>query len=106
VLVARSDHRTGSRSIKLEVVFKVQKMARYAPFCLIMAHLRGKCLFLPDYGPFGRRSMRRDALMGPAILGLGLVLCWGISVGHPSNSWVSCFVTSLLFVMEFCRMPF
>ena len=36
LLVARSDHRTGSRNIKPEVVFKVQKMARYASFCLIM----------------------------------------------------------------------
>jgi len=30
LLVARSDHTTESRNIKLEVVFKVQKMARYA----------------------------------------------------------------------------
>jgi len=36
LLVARSDHSTGSRNIKPEVVFKVQKMARYALFCLIM----------------------------------------------------------------------
>jgi len=28
LLVARSDHTTGSRNIKPEVVFKVQKMAR------------------------------------------------------------------------------
>jgi len=32
----KSDHTTGSRNIKREVVFKVQKMARYAQFCLIM----------------------------------------------------------------------
>jgi len=36
LLVAMSDHTTGSRNIKPEVVFKVQKMARYASFCLIM----------------------------------------------------------------------
>jgi len=34
---------------------------------------KGKCLFLPDYGP----------------LGLGLVLRLGSMVGHPSNSWAS-----------------
>jgi len=30
LLVARSDHTTGSRNIKPEVVSEVQKMARYA----------------------------------------------------------------------------
>ena len=59
--VARSNHTTGSRNIKLEVVFKVQKMARYASFCLIMGPLKGKCLFLPDYCPFGHRGVRRDS---------------------------------------------
>jgi len=42
LLVARSDHTTGSRNIKPEVVFKEQKMAQYAPFCLIMGSFRGK----------------------------------------------------------------
>jgi len=36
VFCARSDHTTRSRNIKPEVVFKVQNMARYALFCLIM----------------------------------------------------------------------
>ena len=36
LLVARSDHTTGSRNIKPEVVFKVQKMSRHASFYLIM----------------------------------------------------------------------
>ena len=62
LLVVRSDHMTGSRNIKPEVVFKVQKMARYDSFCLIMGPFKGKCLFLPDYGPFGRRGVRRDAV--------------------------------------------
>jgi len=53
LLVARSDHTTGSRNTKPEVVFKVQKW-------LVMLHFASKCLFLPDYGPLG--------------LGLGLVL--------------------------------
>jgi len=42
LLVARSDHTTGSRNIKPEVVFKVQKMARYALFCLIMGPFMGE----------------------------------------------------------------
>ena len=53
LLVARSDHTTGSRNIKPEVVFKVQKMARCALSCFIMGPFKGKCLFLPDYGPLG-----------------------------------------------------
>jgi len=42
LLVARSDHTTGSRNIKPEVVFKVQKMAQYASFCLIMGQFKRK----------------------------------------------------------------
>jgi len=42
LLVARSVHTTGSRNIKLEVVFKVQKMASYALFCLIMGPFKGE----------------------------------------------------------------
>jgi len=42
LLVARSDHTTGNRNIKPEVVFKVQKMVRYASFCLIMGSFKGE----------------------------------------------------------------
>ena len=42
LLVARPDQTTGSRNIKPEVVFKVQKMARYALFCLIMDPFKGE----------------------------------------------------------------
>ena len=42
LLVAKSAHTTGSRNIKPEVVFKVQKMARYTSFCLIMGPFKGK----------------------------------------------------------------
>jgi len=51
--------------------------------------LREKCLFLPDYRPFGRRGVRQDAVSAhsraPAIfgLGLGLVLPLG-QYGRPS----------------------
>jgi len=53
--VARSDHTTGSRNIKPEVVFKVQKIARVDMpyFDSEWARIRGKYLFLPDYGPLG-----------------------------------------------------
>jgi len=37
LLGAKSDHTTRSRNMKPEVVFKVQKMARYALFCFIMS---------------------------------------------------------------------
>jgi len=42
LLVARPNHTTGSRNIKPEVVSKVQKMARYASFCLIMGPFKGE----------------------------------------------------------------
>jgi len=64
MLVARSDHTTGNRNIKPEVVFKVQKMARYASFCLIMGPFKGE---VPVF----------------ARLGLGLVLRLG-QYGQPS----------------------
>jgi len=72
LLVAMSDHTTGSRNIKPEVVFKVQKMARYASQ---RARLRGECL---------------SCQIGPLGLGLGYFYDWGSTVGHPSNIWASC----------------
>ena len=42
LLVARTDHTTRSRNITQEIVFKVQEMARYASFCLIMGPLKGE----------------------------------------------------------------
>jgi len=63
LLVATSDHTTRSRNIKLEVVFKVQKIALYASFSLIMGPFKGNCLFLPDYRLFGRiGDVRREAV--------------------------------------------
>jgi len=60
LLVARSDDITGSRNIKLEVVFKVQKMGWYASFCLIM-------------GPFNE-EVPAFARLWPLRVRLGLVL--------------------------------
>ena len=42
LLVARSDHTTGSRNIKPKVLFNVQKMAKYALFFLIMGPFKGE----------------------------------------------------------------
>ena len=42
LLVVRSNHTTRSRNIKPEVSFKVQKMARYASFCLTMGPFKGE----------------------------------------------------------------
>jgi len=39
-------------------------------------------MFLPDYGPSG--------------VALGLVLRLGSTVGHPSNSWASCHLYTVL----------
>ena len=53
LLVARSDHTTGSRNIKEEIVLKVQKMAQYASFCLVMGPFKGEVPVLADYGLLG-----------------------------------------------------
>jgi len=53
LLVARSDHATGSRNIKPELVFIVQKMARYASFFLTMDPFMGEVPVFADYGPLG-----------------------------------------------------
>jgi len=49
LLVARSDNTTGSRNVKPEVVFKVQKMARYASFCFIMGPFNHFTACMPDF---------------------------------------------------------
>jgi len=49
LLVARSDYTIGSRNIKLEVVFKVQKMARCASFCFIMSPFNHFTACMPDF---------------------------------------------------------
>jgi len=48
LLVARLDHTTRSRNIKLEVVL-VQKMARYASFCFIMGPFNHFTACMPDF---------------------------------------------------------
>jgi len=73
LLVARSDHTTGSRNIKLEVVFKVQKMTRSASFCLIMGPFKGEVPVFARLWPIRVRCYD-----------------WGSTVGCPSNSWAFC----------------
>ena len=75
LLVARSDYTTGSRNIKPEVDFKVQKMARYASFCLIMGPFKGELPVVARSWPVRppwHVPRRRLTLAGLAILGLGL----------------------------------
>jgi len=45
LLVTRSDHTTGSRNIKPEVVSKVQKLTQYALFFLRMGPFKGEVPF-------------------------------------------------------------
>jgi len=82
LLVARSDHTTGSRNIKPEVVFKVQKMACYASFCLTMGPFKGKCLFFARLWPisvrvrvsFMTRAVRSAILATAGFLVKGIVV--------------------------------
>ena len=76
LLVARLDHTTGSRNIKPEVVFKVQKMAQYASVCLIMGPFKGEVPVFARLWPVWSQwlALRRHLTdAGPAVLGLGLV---------------------------------
>jgi len=68
----------------------VQKMARYASFCLIMGLFKGE-VPLPDYGPFVHCGMRRDAVS----LSLARQYVWHISPTSPNivnlaPAWWSC----------------
>jgi len=77
LLAARSDHTTGSRNLKPEV--EVQKMARYASFCLIMGAFKGEVPVFARLWPIWVRSR--------------VSFTTGVdTVGHPSNSWASCLI--------------
>jgi len=70
MLVAKSDHTTRSRNIRPEVVFKVQKMARYASFCFMMGQFKREVPVFARLWPI-RQLWRvprcRLTLAGPAI---------------------------------------
>jgi len=69
--------RTVRSELKPEVVFKVQKMARYTSFCLIMGPFKGE---VPVF-----------ARLCPVRVRVSFMTAGGSTVGHPSNSWASCF---------------
>ena len=74
LLVARSDHTTGSRNIKPEVVFKVQKMARYASFCLIMGPFKGEVPVFARLWPI--RVRVRFSFTSEAVRSVILATAW------------------------------
>jgi len=88
LLVTRSDHTTRSRNIKLEVVFEVQKMARYASFCLTMGLFKEELTVFarlsPVWPPWSA-SRHRLTIAVPAIFGLTLRLVLRLGqYGRPS----------------------
>jgi len=89
LLVARSDHTTGSRNMKPPVVFKVQKMAR--SICLIFPH--SACFF---------------ARLWPIRVRVRVSFTTGSTVGHPSHSWASCYhcvLSPSLSLLQGCTFP-
>ena len=75
LLVARLNHTTGSRNIKPEVVFNLQKMAWYAVFCLILG------------GPF-KGKMPVFARLWPVRVRVRFTT-GAVRSDIPSNSWAS-----------------
>jgi len=65
LLVAWSDHTTESRNIKLEVVFKVQKMAPYASFCFIVGPFTGEVPVFARLSPVRPLSLNYITLVNP-----------------------------------------
>jgi len=61
MLVARSDHTTGRRNIKPEVVFRVQKMAQYASFCFTMGPFNHFTACMPDFSGTQENTIRLSA---------------------------------------------
>jgi len=57
----KSDHTTGRRNIKPEVVFKVQKMSRYASFCFIMNPFNHFTACMPDFSGMQENTARVSA---------------------------------------------
>jgi len=87
LLVARSYHTAGSRNIKLEVVFKVQKMARYASFSLIMGPFKGEVPVFARIWPV--RVMIRVSFTAGSVWSAILATA-GLLVLHNINAYVVC----------------
>jgi len=98
LLVARSDHATGSRNIKPEVVFTVQKMARYASFCLTMGPFKGGVPVFAKLWSVSVRVRYRVSFTTGAVRSAILAT---------ANSWASCSVVQFglaanLFSLTLC----
>jgi len=92
LLVARSDHTTGSRNIKPEVVFKVQKMARYALFCLIMGQFKAEVPAFARLWPVmvrGRVSFTIGAVWSAILATAGLRVYIDVNY-RPSQTCLHC----------------
>ena len=100
LLVAMSDHTTGSRNIKPEVVFKVQKVARYASFCLIMGPFKGEVPVFALLWPIRVRvgvSFTTGAVWlailatAGLLVGFTLTVCVSLAaIGSSRLSWICC----------------
>ena len=78
LLVAMSDHTTGTRNIKPEVVSKVQKMAWYASVCLIMGLFKGQVPVFARLWPVRIRVRVRfttGAVRSAILATAGLLVC-------------------------------
>jgi len=94
-----SDHTTGSRNIKQEVVSKVQKMDRYASFRLIMGPFKGEVFVFATLWPVRVRVrvvLRLGQYGRPFEQQLGFLstMVHGFAVSTKSTSW-----------LEFCLRP-
>jgi len=84
LLVARSDHTTRSYNIKLEF-FKVQKMSRYASFCLIMGPFKGEVHVFARLWPIGDRVSCMTGAVWLAILATAGLFCNFLVLAHPGT---------------------
>ena len=99
LLIARSDHTTASRNIKLEVVFKVQKISRYASFCLTMGPVKGEVPVFARLWPVRVRvrvSFTTEAVRSAILATAELLVLYSflLQIGE-SRRGTSCHITSL-----------
>ena len=99
---ARSDHTTGSRNIKPEVVFKVQKKARCASFCLIMDPFKGEVPVFARLWPVRVSASFTTGVVRSAILATAGLLV--LSTSQQSAGCVGTDVAALCQVMELCQI--
>jgi len=83
--VARSEHTTGSKNIKPEVVFEVQKVARYASFCLIMGPFKGE---VPVFARLWPVKFRDRVSFTTGAVRLAILATAGLLVSKETTSFV------------------